>query len=205
MSCELRIGLTGGIGSGKSEAATRFSQLGIPVIDTDVIARELVLPGQEALSEILATFGSELLDADGLLNRAQLRKLVFSDAEKRQQLEDILHPRILEKVIAETLAVTSGYCVVVVPLLIETGSDYPVDRVLVIDTPTDLQIERVRARDDLSGIQIDAILSAQATREERLNRADDVILNDGNLESLREKVDELHQVYLSRSRGPLLR
>ncbi len=200
MGCGLRIGLTGGIGSGKSEVARLFAELGAPVIDTDVIARELVEPGQPALQEITNTFGSDILDADGRLDRAQLRARVFEDPEKRRRLEAILHPRIRARALELADAADVPYCLLVIPLLVETGNDYPLDRVLVVDAPEATRIARVEARDALPPEQIQSILASQASREQRLAIADDVIVNDAGLDQLREAVKQLDQQYRQAAR-----
>ena len=195
MSRALRIGLTGGIGSGKSEACREFARLGVTVIDTDLIARELVRPGQQALAEIVAHFGAEMLDENGNLDRTRLRKTVFSDPDLRRQLEAILHPRIRERAVALTEQVKGPYCVLVIPLLVETTGDYPLDRILVIDTPRELQMERIAARDGLSESEIEAILETQTSREQRLAIADDVVVNDTSPEYLRSEIERLHRLY----------
>jgi dephospho-CoA kinase len=195
MSRALRIGLTGGIGSGKTAASREFARLGVPVIDTDLIARELVQPGQPALAEIVARFGSEMLDRNGDLDRARLRKTIFSDPGLRTQLEAILHPRIRERAVALTEQVNGPYCVLVIPLLVETTGDYPLDRILVIDTPRELQMERIAARDGLPESEIEAILATQASREQRLAIADDIVINDTSPEHLRSEIERLHRLY----------
>jgi len=196
MPCPLRVGLTGGIGSGKSAAAREFERLGAAVIDTDLIARELVEPDQPALAEIVARFGADLLDAEGRLRRDRLRALVFSDQRRLRQLEDILHPRIRERALELAEQAQSPYCVLVVPLLVETGDDYRLDRVLLIDCPEPLQRERIQARDRLSDSEIDAILATQATRAQRRARADDIVVNDQQLEHLHAVLKDLHRQYL---------
>ena len=196
MSRALRIGLTGGIGSGKTEASREFARLGATVIDTDLIARELVEPGQTALSEIRATFGAQLIDDSGRLDRGQLRQLVFCDPGKRKKLEAILHPRIRERAISLANEAQTPYCVLVIPLLLESARDYPLDRILVIDAPVEQQQRRVAARDAISGAEIDAVLAAQASREERLAAADDVVVNDRDLNHLRREIERLHNLYL---------
>lgn len=195
MSQALRIGLTGGIGSGKSEASREFARLGVPVIDTDVIARELVRPGQPALAEIVKRFGAEMLDEKGNLDRTRLRKTVFSDPGLRRQLEAILHPRIRDRAVALMEQAKGPYCVLVIPLLVETAGDYPLDRILVIDSPRELQIERIAARDGLSESEIKAVLKTQASREQRLAIADDIIVNDASPELLRSEIERLHRLY----------
>jgi dephospho-CoA kinase len=195
MSRALRIGLTGGIGSGKSEASREFARLGVPVIDTDLIARELVKPGQPALAEIVACFGAEMLDEKGNLDRTRLRKAVFSDPELRKQLEAILHPRIRDNAVALAEQSEGPYCVLIIPLLVETTGDYPLDRILVIDTPRELQLERIAARDGLSESEIEAILATQTSREQRLAIADDIVVNDTSPEHLRSEIERLHRLY----------
>ena len=196
MPCKLRIGLTGGIGCGKTEVSRYFSTLGAEIIDTDLVARALVEPGQPSLQELTGIFGGEILAADGSLNRAALGKIVFSDAKLRKRLEKLLHPRILQRAIAQATQSQAAYCILVVPLLIETGSHYPVERILVVDTPQKLQYQRVKDRDGLSREQIDAILATQASRQRRLEAADDVIVNDGDISSLHQAIDRLHKDYL---------
>ena len=203
MSTALRIGLTGGIGSGKTEASRAFSRLGATIIDTDLIARELVQPGQTALSEIIATFGAQLIDASGRLDRSQLRQAVFANPEQRQKLESILHPRIRERAMALANQAETPYCVLVIPLLVESALDFPLDRVLVIDAPRQLQYQRVATRDAVSKSEIDAILATQASREKRLEAANDVVVNDGDLEQLRNEIERLHHFYLRLARGQI--
>lgn len=194
----LVIGLTGGIGSGKTAVSDRFARLGIPVIDTDLIARELVEPGQTALAEIAGEFGPDCLDGNGRLHRAHLRERVFADPTGRRRLEAILHPRIraaTRERVAALIAVP--YCLVVIPLLAETGMTDLVDRVLVVDAPETEQIRRVVARDRVDAAQARAILAAQARRDQRLALADDVLENgDGDLDDLDDQVAVLHQRYL---------
>lgn len=195
----LRIGLTGGIGSGKSTVADLFAAHGVPVIDADVIARELVRPGQPALEDIVAAFGREVLDDAGCLDRGRLRDLVFADASRRKRLEAILHPRIRAEMEQRLADSSSPYALLVIPLLFETGQRDLVDRVLVIDVPEEQQRCRVAARDRLSAQQIDAVLAAQATRAQRRAGADDVIDNSGEPAALERQVDKLHDRYLALS------
>lgn len=194
------VGLTGGIGSGKSTVAECFAAHGVPVIDTDVVARELTAPGCAALDAIHAAFGETVMQADGTLDRAALRRRVFSDAAARHQLEAILHPRI-RQIVAQTLTtLTAPYALIVIPLLVETGSYRDVlSRVLVVDCPEDLQIARVMARSGLAQDEVEAILAAQAGRAERLAAADDVILNTASPAALRTQVATLHWHYLALS------
>lgn len=198
----LRIGLTGGIGSGKSTVADFFSRRGVPVIDTDVIARDVVAPGQPALADITREFGADLLDADGRLDRARMRARVFRDPTARRRLESILHPRIRAAVESRLAAVDAAYCLVVVPLLVETGFTAYIDRVLVVDADEAHQQERTRRRDDISEEAVRRIMAVQASPEQRLARADDVITNNGSLEDLEHEVDRLHAFYLSLARRP---
>jgi len=201
VACRLRIGLTGGIGSGKTAASAWFRRQGIAVIDTDDIARQLVEPGQPALDEIVREFGAGILDAHGRLDRSALRRIVFRDAGRRRRLEQILHPRIRAR--AGQLADAAGtpYCVVVIPLLVETASPYDLDRVLVIDAPEELQIQRVMARNGMSREEVEAILASQAGREARLAAADDVVVNDGDLKRLHGQLEGLHRKYLALAEG----
>lgn len=192
------IGLTGGIGSGKSTVADLFAHSGAAVIDTDLIARQLVTPGSPALAEIRAAFSDAVLDSAGKLDRAGLRRLVFADDTARRRLEAILHPRIRSDVKHALAEVQAPYAVVVIPLLIETGGYRDMlDRVLVVDCPETLQIERVMARNGLSAEDVRAIMATQASRAARLAAADDVIENTGSAETLRSAVAALHQRYLN--------
>jgi dephospho-CoA kinase len=199
----LVVGLTGGIGSGKSAVSAAFAKRGVPVIDTDQLARDLVNPGQPALQEIVAAFGPTCLNSStGALDRRSLRRTVFADPLARNRLETILHPRILRAVKDQLVAINAPYCLVVVPLLAETGNLTPLmDRILVVDVPESLQIRRVMARDRVDKEQVEGILSAQTTSAQRLALADDVIRNDDSLEALDVAVAVLHEKYLSLSRG----
>lgn len=196
----LRVGLTGGIGSGKSTAADMFARRGVPVVDTDVIAREVVAPGEPALEEIVRAFGREVLDRDGRLDRPGLRRRVFDDPEARRRLEAILHPRIRAAVQARLAAIDAPYCLVVVPLLVETNFDL-VDRVLVVDVDEARQLERASARDRAAPDAVRRIIGSQSGRAARLARADDVITNNGTLEDLERQVERLHARYLELARG----
>lgn len=191
----LIVGLTGGIGAGKSTVADLFRTRGVPVLDADAIARELVDKDKPALARLVAAFGREILDDNGALKRAKLRALVFSDAARRKQLEALLHPLIREEMQARLKQLKAPYCIVCIPLLVETGQTASVQRVLVIDAPDELRRRRVVARDGLSETEFNAILAAQAGREERLAAADDVIVNDGGHDALKQRVDELHRHY----------
>lgn len=192
----LRIGLTGGIGSGKTSVADIFAELGVPVIDTDVIARELTRRDGAALPAIRAIWGESVMRPDGELDRDALRRTIFADRRERLQLEAILHPLIRQQVVNALAAASAPYVVVVIPLLVETGSYRDLlDRVLVVDCPESLQIGRVRARSRLSKEEVSAILAAQADRASRLAAADDVISNDSDRRSLRDQVLSLHARY----------
>lgn len=193
-----KVGLTGGIGSGKSTVADCFAAQGVPVIDTDVIARELTVPGGSALAAIRAVFGETVMHTDGSLNREALRSQVFSDSAARCQLEAILHPLIRQGVKQRLAAVAAPYALIVIPLLVETGGYRDMlNRVLVVDCPEDVQIARVRARNGLDPDQINAILAAQAGRSERLAAADDVIVNTSTRAALVAEVAVLHRRYLT--------
>jgi dephospho-CoA kinase len=197
------VGLTGGIGSGKSTVADSFAAHGVPVIDTDVIARELTGPGGAALEAIRTAFGEAVIQADGTLDRAALRRHVFSDSASRQRLEAILHPLIRQRAEQALVTLTAPYALIVIPLLVETGAYRDVlDRVLVVDCPEDQQIARVMARSGLTRDEVAAILAAQASRAERLAVADDVILNTAPPDALRSEVARLHQTYLALAASP---
>ncbi len=192
-----RVGLTGGIASGKSTVARMFADLGVPVIDTDVIAREVVAPGMPALDEIRSRFGDQAFDRSDRLDRAALRAMIFQDDDARRDLEAILHPRIGAETRRQADAAGGAYQVIVVPLLVDSALREFVDRVLVVDCNEETQIERLLARDAESREQARRILAAQASREERLAIADDVIDNSSDLASLRNRVGELDLSYRS--------
>ncbi len=196
MTPSLVVGLTGGLASGKSCVARLFEELGVPVIDADIAAREVVAPGEPALGEIRTHFGTGVFTRDGHLDRARLRAIVFGDEDQRRALEAILHPRIRQHMRASLRMQDAPYAILVIPLLIETGGYEDVDRVLVVDAPRRLQLERAAARDGSPMSTLRGILRAQADRKTRLDRADDVIVNDATLATLRERVLGLHQRYL---------
>jgi len=190
------IGLTGGIGSGKSTAANCFSQLGIDIVNADEAARHVVEKGSPALSKIATHFGSKARLEDGTLNRAFLRKEIFEHPDKRQWLEELLHP-LIKTWIQEALEnSSSSYTILESPLLLETNQHTLADRILVVDVPEEIQISRAMQRDGNNKQQIEAIIDTQISREERIKRADDIIDNSGSSESLPEKVQALHQTYL---------
>ena len=191
------VGLTGGIGSGKSTVADFFSAQGILVVDTDVIAHELTGRKGPAMPEIAAAFGDSVVQADGSLDRNAIRQIVFADPASRKRLENILHPIIRRESEARCQAAESPYVILVVPLLVETGIyRQRVNRILVVDCEESAQVSRVMARSRLSEGEVRAIMETQATRDERLAAADDVVLNDGEIDSLRLRVDDLHREYL---------
>lgn len=194
----LKIIVTGGIGSGKSAVTKLFRQYNVPVIDTDVIARELS-EQTPVLQELVTQFGADILDPAGKLNRRTLREQIFNDANARHQLEAILHPRIHQQVLQELelLEARAAYGLIVIPLFVESQQDYPHDRVLVIDASEQTQLERIRQRDLQSDEQIRQILAAQASREQRLAVADDIIENNADLDILASQVQALHQHYLA--------
>jgi dephospho-CoA kinase len=194
----LTIGLTGGIGSGKSEVAGMFNQLGVPVIDADVIAHQLVEPGTEALSEITATFGETILTSEGTLDRAKLAGIVFNEPDMKQQLENIIHPRVREQIKAYKDAnKNEPYIMVVIPLLLESGQRDLVDRILVVNAAETVRIQRVQARDGRSEEQVRSIIQNQADDAQRSAAADDKIDNSGSLDDLMISVRKLHQQYKS--------
>ena len=191
-----RVALTGGIASGKSTVANLFAELGVPLIDTDVIAREVVEPGRPALAAIVATFGPGVLDTQGCLDRRRMRERIFADPAAKQRLEAILHPAIRAEMERQSRVAGGPYQVLVIPLLAESGRRDHVDRVLLVDVPEALQVERLALRDGVSREQAEAALNAQATRAERLAIADDVIQNAGRVDELKQQVRALHEKYL---------
>jgi dephospho-CoA kinase len=198
MAQRLRIGLTGGIASGKSTAAQRFAELGVPVIDADQAARAVVLPGTSGLAQVVARFGTTVLATNGELDRRALRNLIFSDAAARADLNAILHPLIRDYMQQEIVAAVGPYVVLAIPLLVEGGSQRDrVDRILVVDVDEAVQVERLIARDGSTPEQARAILATQASRSARLSAADDVLSNTGTVTKLRHGVDRLHERYLA--------
>ncbi len=196
MGNSYRVGLTGGIGSGKSAVTGLFSELGVPVIDADEVSRNLVKPGQPALVHIIREFGPDITDESGNLRRDKLREIVFADDAARHRLESILHPLIFREIEDFAKRHHETYCILSIPLLLETGNRYKTDRILVVETPESLQIQRVCRRDGVSPQQVENIIQHQISREARLSAADDVIVNDGDLQQLAAKVNELHLQYL---------
>jgi dephospho-CoA kinase len=193
--------LTGGIASGKTAVSDRFARLGVPVIDTDRIAREVVEPGQPALEEICEAFGAEYLDHTGHLDRKKMRQAIFSDRSQKSRLEEILHPRIAREALRQIAAADFPYCLLVIPLYTESARWSWIDRVLVVDVAEAVQVERVMSRDGVDRRHAQAILAAQATRRQRLDLADEVIDNSGSLDELNRQVEALHEKYLRLAAG----
>lgn len=195
----LKIGLTGGLGCGKTTVANLFAAKGVPVLDADQIARELVEPGQPALAAIVREFGEEFLEA-GQLNRVRLREVVFQCPERKRQLESILHPMVFDAMQRQLATLRSDYCILCIPLLLETKQQAFVDRILVVDCPVELQYERVKNRDGLEMAEIGRIIQSQVSRQERLAAATEVIENSGQMEQLVEQVEKLHRMYRTLAR-----
>ncbi len=193
----LKIGLTGGIGSGKSTITTLFSQLNIPIIDADTIAHQLVKPGEPALSLLQKAFGDTIINQDNSLNRGHLRELIYADKDKKSLLESILHPLIFQKMQLECDQQNSPYTILSIPLLIETKMTSFVDRILVVDCTVDIQIARIKQRDQLSTERILSIISSQVSRETRLSFAVDVIDNSHSTAQLADQVKKLHHQYIT--------
>ena len=191
------IGLTGGIGSGKTAVSDTFKSLGIDIVDADVSSRRVVEKGQPALDEIQAHFGDGILDSENNLDRAKLREIIFKNPQERVWLEKLLHPKIAEHIKDQLESSNSPYCVLVSPLLLETEQKSYCSFVLVVDVPEESQIARTAKRDGVSEEQVKNIISAQIDREKRLEQADEIIINDGSMEELKEKVVVLHTKYLS--------
>ena len=187
------IGLTGGIGSGKTAAANHFEVLGIDVVDADLASRAVVNPGQPALESIADHFGKGIIAADGNLDRAQLRKLVFAEESERKWLQRLLHPLISEYLAQQIRASTSSYCLLVNPLLLESGQSQWCKKVIVVDTAVETQIQRTMSRDDNNREQVQSIVNAQMSREDRLSAADFVLINDQSIRELNSRVENIHQ------------
>lgn len=197
MTPGLTIGLTGGVASGKSVVAAMFVSLGAALIDTDVIAREVVAPGEPGLAAIRAEFGDSVLTPSGELDRAKMRKLIFADPAKRRALEAALHPLIRARTRQRLDATRGPYVLVAVPLLVETGFGQLVDRVLVVDCPVSQQIDRLVKRDGMTEAEARAMVEAQTDRGTRLRAAQDIVDNSGALDATREQVANLHEQYLA--------
>lgn len=191
------VGVTGGIGSGKSVATDYLAKLGIDIIDADVVAREVVEPGEAALDKIACHFGSSIITSAGYLDRAELRKKIFASPEERKWLESLLHPIIRQRIIGHLNSSSSPYTILASPLLLETDQKTLVDHIVVIDVPVSLQLARATARDNNNEEQIKAIIAAQMPREERLANADTIICNDSDLASLEQKLKQLHKTLIN--------
>jgi len=189
------VGLTGGVGTGKSSASRIFSELNVPVIDADVISRELTAAGTEYHQKIVDLIGPGILGSDGTIDRNLLGSTVFNDRDKRLALENLLHPVIIQTMLDRASEVSSPYLVFSIPLLVEADLGSIVNRVLVIDAPEELQIERVIKRDRRSRDEVMKIIASQADRQQRLLQADDILVNEGDLDMLRSKITVLHQKY----------
>lgn len=192
----LVVGVTGGIGSGKTAVTNLFAELGITIVDADIAARIVVEPGRPALAAIAERFGPSMLQADGTLNRAAMRTRIFSNPDDKRWLEQLTHPRIGEEIAHQLHTATSPYVILVSPLLIEGEQHKFCDRILVVDVPEEMQLQRTVQRDNNDADQVRRIIASQASRTQRLERADDVIENTGTLEELRERILALHQQYL---------
>ena len=200
MKPRFSVGLTGGIGCGKSTVADLFADRGASLVDTDVIAHQLTVPGGAAMPALLQEFGAAFATPDGAMDRARMRELVFADPGARTRLEAILHPMIRTATVAAAEAATGAYLIYVVPLLVESGNwRTRVQRILAIDCQEATQIARVMARSGLAETQVKAIMAAQASRQQRLDAADDVIDNDGDLDALLPQVERLHRFYLAQA------
>lgn len=191
----LVIGLTGGIGSGKSTVANLFAKHGVPIIDADAVSREITTPNDPAFMRIVKHLGDHVLQPDGSLDRAKLRTIIFADSKERRWLETLLHPLIRDAMQQKINQLSAPYCLAVIPLLLEAEFYFFINRILVVDAPEPLQIERVTARDKAPISHVESILKAQASREVRLTRAHDVITNDGDMQNLIQQVDQLHEKY----------
>lgn len=197
----LKIGLTGGIGSGKTTVSDLFSKLDdnenkVAIIDTDIIARQIVEVGKPAYKRIIQIFGKEILNKDASINRKALRNIIFNDLNLKKQLEDITHPEIQLQVNSEITQLNTQYCIIVIPLLFETKSDYMLDRILVVDCDTDTQIKRTTQRDQVPAQNVERIIKLQSSQAYRLKHADDVIQNNNDLRHLKQQVRDLHAFYL---------
>lgn len=197
----LVIGITGGIGSGKTAATDRFQEHGITVVDADVASRVIVEPGRPALKKIAEHFGSNMLLEDGSLDRRALRDIVFNNPDERKWLEQLTHPLIGQEIVSQIQASTSPYTILVSPLLLESAQHQMAQRILVIDTSVESQVARTVTRDDTTADGVRSIIDVQMDRELRLSKADDVIENDSTLDELHRKVDEQHAIYLTLTRA----
>lgn len=192
------VGLTGGIGSGKSTVAKLFSERGIPIIDADIVAREITLPNKPAFKEIIEHFGKDIL-LNNAIDRPKLRRIIFENAKQRRWLEELLHPIIRQQMENQISKISAPYIIAVVPLLLEVEFYYFINRILVVDTPEEVQVQRILERDNMTNEEVEAIIKIQAAREARIAKAHDVIHNDGSLDNLIKQVNSLHEKYLQLS------
>ena len=195
----LTIALTGGIGSGKTSIASIFKSLGVPIIDSDTISKEIILPGKLCFKDIVNEFGEEILTNKGTIDRYKLRDIIFNNDKARIKLENIIHPVVFKNIDTEISLINYPYCLVIIPLLIETKSTERFDRILVIDALESLQFERIVKRDDISPILIKKIIKTQAKRKERLRYANDIIVNNDKIINLNKSINTLHKKYLGLS------
>ena len=195
----LTIALTGGIGSGKTSIASIFKSLGVPIIDSDTISKEIILPGKPCFKDIVNEFGEEILTNKGTIDRYKLRDIIFNNDKARIKLENIIHPVVFKNIDTEISLINYPYCLVIIPLLIETKSTEKLDRILVIDALESLQFERIVKRDDISPILIKKIIKTQAKRKERLRYANDIIVNNDTIMNLNKSINTLHKKYLGLS------
>ncbi|MGH1469781.1 MAG: dephospho-CoA kinase [Cellvibrionaceae bacterium] len=190
------VGVTGGIGSGKTAVTDTLKSFGITIVDADIVSREVVALGQPALKEIETHFGKDILDSEGTLDRGKLREIIFQDPEERKWLESLLHPLIYSEIQKQLQNAVSRYAVLVSPLLVETGQNLMTNRILVVDAPEENQLQRASARDGVSVEQVKSIMKAQTSRDDRKAKADDIIFNDQDLFHLQEQTKKLHELYL---------
>lgn len=199
MASVFTVALTGGIGSGKSVVASLFEELGVPIIDSDAISKNIILPNKPCFKEIINQFGEKILTNEGTIDRYKLREIIFDDAVARVKLENILHPVIFKNIDSQIALINYPYCLVIVPLLIETKSTQRFDRILVIDALESLQLKRVVERDSASPILIKKIIKTQVSRKERLHYANDIIVNNDETINLNKSINDLHKRYLKLS------
>ena len=195
----MKVGLTGGIGSGKSTVAGMFFELGVPIIDADAIAHQIVASNTEVLQQIINKFGAEYLTNEHTLDRRKLKKIIFAYPASKTWLEQLLHPLISKEITKQAQVVAAPYCIVEIPLLIEAGLQNTVDRILIVDCPQELQLQRAMQRDKLTAAEVKKIIATQITRDKRLGVADDIIVNTGDLAYLKNEVRRLHNLYLEQS------
>lgn len=199
MSLPYKVGLTGGIGSGKSTVTNLFLKLGVKVLDADKISHDLTRPGEPALAEIVNIFGNQILDSTGKLKRVELGKKVFNNTELKNKLEGILHPKIFDIIVKNIREIDTGYCILSIPLLLETGSEYLIDTLLIVDCSEELQFKRIINRDGITPDIAKNIIENQVPREERLKKANEIIDNSDDFNHLEDQVYKLHEEYTKRS------